>query len=256
MHLDTTSYLGPTLNPHNTALSAGGSSGGEGALMGAKGSVLGIGTDIGGSVRCVSVLFRLRCLPMRETKLTRPCSSSACGQQRRLRVQAHRRSSPPLRHPDGPARLGGHPRHARTVWKIGRRLEALHGGRSRIRAVEGRVQVQSLHPPSPPSCASTRTEKHLDLFARSIGSFRSPGDRSLQTDHSPAFLVGKERVEGFASASSRTTASFDHSRRSGERSRPSSLNSSSRARSRWSSGILLLRLTRGRSSFVLSQSFG
>lgn len=224
--------------------------------MGAKGSVLGIGTDIGGSVRCVSVRFRLRCLPVRETKQTRTCPSSACGQQRRLRVQAHRRSSPPLRHPDGPTRLGGHPRHTRTVWKIGRRLEALHGGRSRSRAVEGRVQVQSLHPPSLPSCVSTGTETHLDLFARSIGSFRSPGDRSPRTGPSPAFLDGKERVEGFVWASSRTTASFDLSRRSGEHSRQSSLNSSSRARSKWSSGILLLRLTRGRSSFVLSRSFG
>jgi len=44
---------GRTLNPHNRALSAGGSSGGEGALIALRGSLLGIGSDIGGSVRCV-----------------------------------------------------------------------------------------------------------------------------------------------------------------------------------------------------------
>lgn len=53
MHLETESFLGPTLNPYNVKLSAGGSSGGEGALIGMHGSPLGIGTDIGGSVRSV-----------------------------------------------------------------------------------------------------------------------------------------------------------------------------------------------------------
>ncbi|KAK3372148.1 amidase signature domain-containing protein [Podospora didyma] len=43
--------LGQTLNPHNQNLSCGGSSGGEGALQALRGSVLGVGTDIGGSVR-------------------------------------------------------------------------------------------------------------------------------------------------------------------------------------------------------------
>ena len=42
---------GRTLNPHNRLLSCGGSSGGEGALIALHGSPLGIGTDIGGSVR-------------------------------------------------------------------------------------------------------------------------------------------------------------------------------------------------------------
>jgi hypothetical protein len=40
-----------TTNPFNTTLTAGGSSGGEGALIGFRGSCLGIGTDIGGSIR-------------------------------------------------------------------------------------------------------------------------------------------------------------------------------------------------------------
>ncbi|KAJ4377579.1 hypothetical protein N0V83_000406 [Neocucurbitaria cava] len=51
MHLETTSHYGRTLNPFNIHLSSGGSSGGEGALVAMKGSVLGIGTDIGGSIR-------------------------------------------------------------------------------------------------------------------------------------------------------------------------------------------------------------
>ncbi|KAG5356150.1 putative amidase [Yarrowia sp. B02] len=42
---------GYTLNPHNTVLSSGGSSSGEGALISIGVSKLGLGTDIGGSVR-------------------------------------------------------------------------------------------------------------------------------------------------------------------------------------------------------------
>ncbi|KAH9889578.1 acetamidase [Xylariomycetidae sp. FL2044] len=52
MHLETSSNIyGVTVNPYNTTLTSGGSSGGEGALVGLRGSVLGIGTDIGGSIR-------------------------------------------------------------------------------------------------------------------------------------------------------------------------------------------------------------
>ncbi|KAI5479485.1 hypothetical protein MNV49_003427 [Pseudohyphozyma bogoriensis] len=43
--------FGKTLNPYNTSLTAGGSSGGEAALLAMKGSPLGIGTDLGGSIR-------------------------------------------------------------------------------------------------------------------------------------------------------------------------------------------------------------
>ncbi|KAL2800986.1 amidase signature domain-containing protein [Aspergillus keveii] len=42
---------GRTVNPHNTSLTAGGSTGGEGALQALRGSLLGVGTDIAGSVR-------------------------------------------------------------------------------------------------------------------------------------------------------------------------------------------------------------
>ncbi|KXJ87152.1 acetamidase [Microdochium bolleyi] len=51
MHLETDSHWGRTLNPFNINLSAGGSTGGEAALIAMKGSVLGVGTDIGGSIR-------------------------------------------------------------------------------------------------------------------------------------------------------------------------------------------------------------
>ncbi|KAI4263220.1 MAG: hypothetical protein L6R42_001631 [Xanthoria sp. 1 TBL-2021] len=43
--------IGYTWNPKNRNLSCGGSSGGEGALIGLRGSPVGFGTDIGGSIR-------------------------------------------------------------------------------------------------------------------------------------------------------------------------------------------------------------
>ena len=50
MHLETANNLyGTTVNPFNRNLTAGGSSGGEGALIGLRGTCLGIGSDIGGS---------------------------------------------------------------------------------------------------------------------------------------------------------------------------------------------------------------
>ncbi|KZT51752.1 amidase, partial [Calocera cornea HHB12733] len=52
-----------TVNPYNRLLTPGGSSGGEGALLALRGSPLGVGTDIGGSVRIPSTwcgLYGLR----------------------------------------------------------------------------------------------------------------------------------------------------------------------------------------------------
>ncbi|KIM22010.1 hypothetical protein M408DRAFT_333129 [Serendipita vermifera MAFF 305830] len=43
--------FGRTTNPYNRSLTSGGSSGGEGALIALGGSPLGVGTDIGGSIR-------------------------------------------------------------------------------------------------------------------------------------------------------------------------------------------------------------
>jgi Asp-tRNA(Asn)/Glu-tRNA(Gln) amidotransferase A subunit family amidase len=50
--LDSCNHLfGRTLNPLNRQWTAGGSTGGEGALLAMKGSMVGFGTDIGGSIR-------------------------------------------------------------------------------------------------------------------------------------------------------------------------------------------------------------
>ncbi|KAL3446020.1 amidase [Aspergillus insuetus] len=47
--------FGTTLNPYRLSLTSGGSSSGEGALVGLRGSLLGAGSDIGGSVRAPSL---------------------------------------------------------------------------------------------------------------------------------------------------------------------------------------------------------
>ncbi|CAK7897201.1 hypothetical protein CAAN1_03S07074 [[Candida] anglica] len=54
--------FGHTVNPLNRNLSAGGSSGGEAALLALKGSPLGVGTDIGGSIRMPSSFQNLYAL--------------------------------------------------------------------------------------------------------------------------------------------------------------------------------------------------
>lgn len=52
MALDSDNNIfGRVLNPSNSKVTAGGSSGGEGALVAMRGSVLGVGTDVGGSIR-------------------------------------------------------------------------------------------------------------------------------------------------------------------------------------------------------------
>ena len=52
MRAETDNHIyGRTVNPYNRGFTPGGSSGGEGALVGMHGSPLGLGTDIGGSVR-------------------------------------------------------------------------------------------------------------------------------------------------------------------------------------------------------------
>lgn len=54
---------GRTVNPLNRALTSGGSSGGESALIAMCGSPLGVGTDIGGSLRipaaCTGIVSRI-----------------------------------------------------------------------------------------------------------------------------------------------------------------------------------------------------
>lgn len=53
MMLECESYThGRTINPFNRELTSGGSSGGEGAINGIHASPVGLGSDIGGSIRC------------------------------------------------------------------------------------------------------------------------------------------------------------------------------------------------------------
>lgn len=55
MMLECESFThGRTVNPYNSLLTSGGSSGGEGAINGIGASALGFGSDIGGSIRCPS----------------------------------------------------------------------------------------------------------------------------------------------------------------------------------------------------------
>lgn len=61
--------FGRTLNPWNTALGPGGSSGGEGALIALRGSPLGVGTDIGGKP---AATIRNKSLPSRSNKTKAP----------------------------------------------------------------------------------------------------------------------------------------------------------------------------------------
>ncbi|KAK1657828.1 amidase signature domain-containing protein [Colletotrichum godetiae] len=60
--------FGRTLNPHKTNLTAGGSTGGEGALVAFRGSILGVGSDIAGSIRIPSLccgIYGFKQLPSR-----------------------------------------------------------------------------------------------------------------------------------------------------------------------------------------------
>ncbi|KAK7186383.1 hypothetical protein DPSP01_009390 [Paraphaeosphaeria sporulosa] len=74
--------FGRTLNPRNRKLTSGGSSGGESALITFGGSVLGVGTDIGGSLRIPAActgIFTLR--PSFGRFTTQNCRSGLAGQE-------------------------------------------------------------------------------------------------------------------------------------------------------------------------------
>lgn len=68
----TNDVWGRTTNPHNKDYSAGGSTGGESALLAAGGSRIGIGTDVAGSVRVPAHFagcYSLKCSPGRWPKM-------------------------------------------------------------------------------------------------------------------------------------------------------------------------------------------
>lgn len=74
--------FGRTVNPLNRALTSGGSSGGESALIAFKGSPMGVGTDIGGSLRIPAActgIFTLR--PSFGRFPTLKCRSGMAGQE-------------------------------------------------------------------------------------------------------------------------------------------------------------------------------
>ncbi|KAF6813462.1 fatty-acid amide hydrolase (amidase) [Colletotrichum plurivorum] len=74
--------FGRTVNPRNRNLTSGGSSGGESALISFKGSPLGVGTDIGGSLRIPAActgIFTLR--PSFGRFPTLGCRSGMAGQE-------------------------------------------------------------------------------------------------------------------------------------------------------------------------------
>lgn len=79
--------FGRTLNPLNRKLTSGGSSGGESALIAFGGSPLGVGTDIGGSLRIPAActgIFTLR--PSAGRFTTQRCRSGLAGQEAILSV--------------------------------------------------------------------------------------------------------------------------------------------------------------------------
>lgn len=74
--------FGRTVNPRNRNLTSGGSSGGESALIAFGGSPLGVGTDIGGSLRIPAActgIFTLR--PSHGRFSTQRCRSGLAGQE-------------------------------------------------------------------------------------------------------------------------------------------------------------------------------
>lgn len=83
MHLDTWNNIsGRTRNPLSTRLSPGGSSGGESAMVGMHGSVIGVGSDIGGSIRCPSAFANLFGLcPTTKRLSSMHCVSGGRGQE-------------------------------------------------------------------------------------------------------------------------------------------------------------------------------
>ncbi|XP_036377514.1 fatty-acid amide hydrolase 1 [Megalops cyprinoides] len=74
--------FGQTVNPHNPQKTSGGSSGGEGALIAGGGSILGLGTDIGGSIRIPSSFCGICGFKPTVNRLSMRGSSSSCQGQK------------------------------------------------------------------------------------------------------------------------------------------------------------------------------
>ncbi|KAG5851181.1 hypothetical protein ANANG_G00090330 [Anguilla anguilla] len=74
--------FGQTVNPHNPQKTSGGSSGGEGALIAGGGSILGMGTDIGGSIRIPASFCGICGFKPTANRLSMRGSSSCCRGQK------------------------------------------------------------------------------------------------------------------------------------------------------------------------------
>ncbi|XP_058159620.1 fatty-acid amide hydrolase 1 isoform X2 [Dasypus novemcinctus] len=78
--------FGQTINPWRSWKSPGGSSGGEGALIGAGGSLLGLGTDIGGSIRFPSAFCGICGLKPTSNRLSKSGLKSCIQGQETVKV--------------------------------------------------------------------------------------------------------------------------------------------------------------------------
>ena len=69
----TNPIFGPTVNPHDPTRTVGGSSGGEAALIAGGGSILGFGSDIGGSLRIPAAMCGICTLKPYNLRLSWVC---------------------------------------------------------------------------------------------------------------------------------------------------------------------------------------
>lgn len=124
--------FGRTSNPRNKNWSSGGSSGGEGAIVGFRGSVIGVGTDIG----------MLDCpfpTASRTPMLTVPCRRIyPCSRRLQQSVRDPSQPRPPAIRKIGQqyGRAGDHPQCLRPHVPLNRRHEAFHEGRHPGAALE------------------------------------------------------------------------------------------------------------------------
>lgn len=90
MHLESHSYMARTLNPYNTDLTPGGSSGGESALIAMKGSSFGVGSASSVSHACPLLICSSPQLTL-EAPSARPLRRAGCirfGQPRTVSLTA------------------------------------------------------------------------------------------------------------------------------------------------------------------------
>jgi hypothetical protein len=123
--------IGYTWNPKNRNLSSGGSSGGEGALIGLRGSCAGFGTDIGES-------FQVNLIKTIANNPTRRLDQNPSSLQRPLRPATFSRSSSLRRNGKQLRRTRQHPLRRRTSCHHSRRPQVLDSSPSKHLAMAPR----------------------------------------------------------------------------------------------------------------------